>query len=125
MFLTANMSFMQCKITDVFCFIWCEKAAMICVVLLQNCRCFAEGEPGSCRETYVKCDVDGSEEVSVKIEETIDIKAEIAEFEIEEAIDIKDEIAEFKIEDAIDIKGEIAEAIIFPSIKTEHEVRQS
>jgi hypothetical protein len=41
------------------------------------------------------CDFDGSEEVSVKNEE------------------------------AIDMKDEIAEAIIFPSIKTEHEVRQS
>ena len=39
------------------------------------------------------CDVDGTEEVSIKVEE------------------------------AVDIKDEIPEARIFPSMKTEHEVR--
>ena len=68
---------------------------MICVVVLQNCTCLVEGETGSCKETCVMCDVDRSEEVSIKIEE------------------------------AIDIKDEITEAIIFPSIRTEHEVSQS
>jgi len=66
---------------------------MICVVLLQNCMCCVEGETGSCIETCVTSDVDGTEEVSIRVEE------------------------------AIDIKVEIPEAIIFPSIKTEHEVR--
>jgi len=66
---------------------------MICVVL-QNCMCFVEGETGPCSETCVMCDVDGSEEVTIKVEE-------------------------------VDIKDEITEAIIFPSIRTEHEVRQS
>jgi len=67
---------------------------MICVVLLQNCTDFVEGETGCCSETCVKCDVGGSEEVSIKFEE------------------------------AIDIKNEIPEAKTFPPIKTEYEVRQ-
>jgi hypothetical protein len=54
---------------------------------------FVEGETGSCNETYVTFDVDGTEEVSIKVEE------------------------------AIDIKDEIPEATSFPPIKTEHEVR--
>jgi hypothetical protein len=49
------------------------------------------------------CDIDGTEDVNIKVEE---------------AIDIKDEIPEA-------IKDEIPEAIAFPSIKTECEVRQS
>ena len=68
---------------------------MICVVVLQNCTCFVEGETGCCSETCVMCDVDGTEEVSIKNEEVIDIK------------------------------DEITEAIIFPSVRTEHEVSQS
>ena len=66
---------------------------MICVVLLQNCMGFVEGETGSCIETCVTCDVDGTEDVSIKVE------------------------------GAIDMKDEIPEAISFPPIKTEHEVR--
>ena len=54
---------------------------------------FVEGETDSCTETCVKFDDDGSEEVSIKVEE------------------------------AIDIKDEIPEAIIFSPVKTEHEVR--
>ena len=50
---------------------------MICVVLLQNCMDFVEGEPGSGTETSVTFDVDGTEEVSIKLEESIDIKDEI------------------------------------------------
>jgi hypothetical protein len=52
-----------------------------------------EGETGSCSETCVMCAADGTEEVSIKIEE------------------------------AIDIKDEISEMVVSPSIKTEHEVR--
>jgi hypothetical protein len=52
-----------------------------------------EGTAGSCSETCVTCDVDGTEEVSINVEE------------------------------AIDIKDEIPEAISFPPIKTENEVR--
>ena len=65
---------------------------MICVVLLQKCMGFVQGGTSSCIETCVQCDVDGTEEVS------------------------------FKVEEAIDIKDEIPKAIIFPPIKTEHEV---
>jgi hypothetical protein len=53
-----------------------EKATMICVVVLQNSMGFVEGETGYYSET---CDVDGIEEVSIKVEETIDIKEEIPE----------------------------------------------
>ena len=65
---------------------------MICVVVLQNCMAFVEGEPGSCSDTCVMCDDDGTEEVSIKVE------------------------------DAIGIKAEIPEPISFPSIKSEQEV---
>ena len=52
-----------------------------------------EGETGPCSETCLMCDVDGNEEVGIKVEE------------------------------AIDIKDEIPEALTFPPIKTEQEVR--
>jgi len=52
-----------------------------------------EGETGSCSETCVMCDADGTEEVGIKIEE------------------------------ATDTRGEIPHAITFPEIKAEHEVR--
>jgi hypothetical protein len=68
---------------------------------------YADGETGSYNETCVTCDVDGSEGVSVKVEEAVDIKEEVS----------------VKVEEAIDIKDEIPQAITFPSIKTEHEVR--
>jgi len=51
------------------------------------------GGTGSCSETCVTCDVDGTEEVSIKVEE------------------------------AIHIKDEILEATSFAPIRTEHEVR--
>jgi len=38
-----------------------------------------EGGTGSCIETCVECDVDGTEEVSIKVEEAMDIKNEIPE----------------------------------------------
>jgi hypothetical protein len=66
---------------------------MICLVVLQDCLDFVEGETGSCSETCVTFDVDGTEEVNTKVEE------------------------------AIDIKDEIPEPTIFIPIKTEHEVR--
>jgi hypothetical protein len=53
---------------------------------------FVEGETDSCSETCLTFDVDGTEEVSIKFEE------------------------------AIDIKDEIPEDTSFPPIKTEHEV---
>ena len=66
---------------------------MICVVVLQNCMDSVEGETGSCSETCVMCDADGTEEVSIKVEE------------------------------ATDTRGEIPKAETFPEIKTEPEVR--
>jgi hypothetical protein len=51
-----------------------------------------EGETGSCRQRDVTCDVDGTEEVNIKVE------------------------------DSIDIKDEIPEAVSVPSVKTEHEI---
>ena len=42
---------------------------MISVLVLQNCMCFVEGGTGSCSETCVTCDVGGTEEVSIKVEE--------------------------------------------------------
>jgi hypothetical protein len=61
--------------------------------MLQNCMCCVEGETGSCSQTVVKCDVDGTEEVSIKVEKSIDIK------------------------------DESPEAVSVPSVRTEHEVR--
>jgi len=64
---------------------------MICFVVLQNCMDIVEDGTGSDSETLVMFGV--VDEVSIKVEE------------------------------AIDIKDEIPEAISFPPIKTEHEVR--
>jgi len=80
---------------------------VICVVVLQNCVGFVEGETGSCSEAGGKCDVAGTEEVSIKVEEALDIKEEVS----------------IKVEDAIDIKDEMPEAIPFPQIEPEQEVR--
>ena len=80
---------------------------MICVVLLQNGMGFVEGETGSCSETCVMCDVSGTEDVSIKVEDAIDIKEGVS----------------FKVEETIDIKDELPEAISFPPMKTEREVR--
>jgi hypothetical protein len=55
--------------------------------------CFVEGETGSCSDTCVTCDEDGTEEFNIKVEE------------------------------GIDIKSEIPEPLSFPLMKTEHEVR--
>jgi hypothetical protein len=65
---------------------------MISVVVFQNCMGSVEGETGSCSETCVICVVDGTEGVSIKVEEELDMK------------------------------DEIPEVITSPSIKTEHEV---
>ena len=66
-----------------------------------------EGETGSCIETYVMCDEDGTEEVGMKVEDAIDIKEEFS----------------IKVEDAVDIKDELPEAKTFSPINTEQEVR--
>ena len=78
-----------------------------CVVVLQNCIGFVECETGACNEAGVEFDVDGSEEVSTKFEEALDIKEEVC----------------IKFEEAIDVKDEIPVAIMFPPITNEQEVR--
>jgi len=90
---------------------------MICVVLLQNCMCCVECETGSCSETCVTCDFDATGDVSINVEEAIDIKEEVS-IKLEDVLDIKEEV-----EEAIDIKDEMPEAIQFPPIKPEQEVR--
>ena len=80
---------------------------MICVVLFQNCMDVVEGETGNCNGTGATCDDDGTEEVIMKVEDTIDIKGEFS----------------ITVEDAVDIKNEIPEDITFTPIKTEQEVR--
>jgi len=94
---------------------------VIFVVVLQNRVGFVESETGSCSEAGVKCDDAGTEEISIKVEEAIDIKEEIS-IKVEEAIDIKEEVS-IKIEEALDIKDEIPVARTFPPIKNEQEVR--
>ena len=41
---------------------------MISVLVLQNCLGFVEGGTGTCSAACVTCDVDGSEEVSIRVE---------------------------------------------------------
>jgi hypothetical protein len=69
---------------------------MICVVVLQNGIDFVEGETGSCNDTCVMCDVDGNEEVSIKVEESIGMKVG-SSTEIEEDKNIKDEFPEVRL----------------------------
>jgi hypothetical protein len=66
-------------IIGVSTFILLEKATMFCLVVLQICLDFVEGTTGSCSETCVTFDVDGTEEVSIKVEEAIDMKDEMPE----------------------------------------------
>jgi hypothetical protein len=66
-----------------------------------------EGETVYCSETCVTFDVDGTEGVSIKVEEVGDIKEEVS----------------INVEEAMDVKDEIREAVTVLSIKTEHEVR--
>jgi len=75
----------------------------------ENCMGFVKGDTGSCSETCVTCDGDGTEEFSIKVEDAIDIKEEVS----------------FKVEGAIDIKDEIPEAVSFPPFETEHEIHLS
>jgi len=84
-----------------------ERMQLCCVVVLQNCIGFVEGETGACNEAGVECDVVGTEEFSIEAEEALHIKEEFS----------------IKVEDAIHIKDETPEATSFPTIKTEQEVR--
>jgi hypothetical protein len=98
-----------------------REGTMICLVVLQNCMDFVEGETVSCNETRVKCDVDGTEEVSIKAEEALVITEEVG-IKVEEALDVMEDVS-IKVEEAIDINKEIPQAVMFPPIKTEQEVR--
>jgi hypothetical protein len=73
---------------------------------LQNCMDIVDGQTGNCSGTGVTYDDDGTEEVSITVEDTIDIKEEFS----------------IQVDDTIDIKDEIPEAIIFTPVKNEQEV---
>jgi hypothetical protein len=64
---------------------------MICMVVFQNCMDCVGGETGSCHETCVKCDVDGTEEIGIK-EEVVDIKDEITEAIIFPSVETEQEV---------------------------------
>jgi hypothetical protein len=93
-------------VTDVFCFIPLEKITVMYVVLLQDSTDFEESETGYFSETCVTGGVGGTGEVSVKVEDAIDVKEE----------------GSMKFE-AVYIKDEIPETTTCPPIKTELEVR--
>jgi len=76
---------------------------MICVVVLQNCMGFVERETGSCSVTHVACDVDGAEEVSIKVE-AIDVKEEDS-IKVEESTERKDEIPPNKTQNQVRLQG--------------------
>ena len=74
---------------------------MIFVVVLQNCMDVANAETGSYSETGVTCvNDDGSEGVSIKSEDAVDIKVELC-MKVEEAIDIKDDIPPMETEQEV------------------------
>jgi hypothetical protein len=122
---------------------------MIYVVVLQNCMGFVESETGYCSETCVTCDVDGTEEVSIEVEEAMDIKEEVT-IEVEDPLGIKEEVSikvadpldikeevgikvedamdrkeevSIKVEEAVDIKDDIPEVMALSSLMTENEVK--
>ena len=49
---------------------------MICVVVLQNCTYFVEGETGCYSERCVMSDIE-TEEISIKVEDARDIKKKL------------------------------------------------
>ena len=59
--------------------------------VLQNCMDVMEGETGNCSGAGVTCDDDGTDEVSMKVEDAIDVKEEFS-IEVVDTVDIKDEI---------------------------------
>ena len=69
---------------------------MINVVVFQNCMGSVEGETGTCSETCVMCAVDGTDEISIKVEEELDIKDEIPEAKT---------FPEFNIESEVRLRG--------------------
>ena len=73
------------------------------VVVLQNGIDVLEGEICSYSETGVTW-VDGTEEVSIKVEDDLDIKEEFS-IKVEEAIDMKDEIPPIGTEQEVRLWG--------------------
>jgi len=55
-----------------------DRRQTCCVVVLQNCVGFVEGESGAFNEAGVECDVDRTK-VNAEVEDAIDIKDEIPE----------------------------------------------
>jgi hypothetical protein len=62
---------------------------MISVVVFQNCMGSVESEIGSCSEICVMCAVDGTYEISIKVEEELDIKDEIPEINTENEVRLR------------------------------------
>ena len=74
---------------------------MVFVVVLQKGMDDAVGEIGSYSETGVKfVDDDGTEGVSIKVKDAVDMKEEFS-IEFEEAIDIKDDIPPMETEQEV------------------------
>ena len=66
---------------------------MICVALLQDGMDVVEGETGSSSETNsVTCDVEGTVEVCIKVEDATDISDEIPEAVTSSAIKTEQEV---------------------------------
>jgi hypothetical protein len=62
------------------------------MAVLQNCVGFVDGGTGSCSETCVTCDDDGTEEVSIKVEEAIDINDEMLETRSSSVINTENDV---------------------------------
>jgi len=87
---------------------------MICFVVLQECVDFVEGETGSCSETdFVEGETGSCSETDFVEGETGSGSETCVMFE---------EVT-IKVEEAIDLKDDIPEGTSCPPIKTEHEVR--
>ena len=78
---------------------------MIFVVVLQIGIDVADGETASYSEKGVTCvDDDGTERVSIKVEDGVDIKKGFC-INVEEAIDIKDEISPNETKEEVRLWG--------------------
>jgi hypothetical protein len=88
--------------------------------MLQICVGLIKDEPDSGSEAFVTTLDSGTEEVNIKVEESV-IKDEEADIKFEDS-DTEVEAADIKVEELVDIKEENPEPIKFPPIKTEPEV---
>jgi hypothetical protein len=66
---------------------------MIHMAVLQDCMGFVEGAPDPYSETYVKCDVEAPEQVTIKVEVAIDINDEIPDAETLSSIKTEHEVS--------------------------------